>query len=178
MSIKTGCRDGLTVRKEKEMFDRFGEFDTAQEINETAVNLRKEGDKESLKVLAKENGIDEDTVEAFLDGTLLFICDEMTAAIGKIEIEAQEVKCAEIMEDWVEYIKAQCFENPMVAKMVRKKGKSLSGCIAEILKWSFKHQIPVDKKIMNVAGVTARRCTLGIPGMARAKKIITDYYLK
>ena len=40
------------------MFDRFGEFDSAAEINETAVNLRREGDIESLKVLATENGID------------------------------------------------------------------------------------------------------------------------
>ena len=37
------------------MFERFGEFDSAKEINDTAVNLRREGDKESLIVLAKEN---------------------------------------------------------------------------------------------------------------------------
>lgn len=159
------------------MFERFGEFDSAAEINETAVNLRKEGDRESLEVLAKENGIDEDALEAFMDGTLLYICDEMTAAIGKIEVEAKEVKCAEIMEDWVEYIKAQCFEKPEIARAVRKKGKSLAGCIAELLKWSFKNQIPVDKEIMKAAGVSAGRCTLGIPGMARAKQIITRYYM-
>lgn len=160
------------------MFERFGEFDSAAEINETAANLRKEGDTESLKVLAKENGIDEDVLETFLEGTLLYLCDDMTAAIGKIEVEAKEVKCAEIMEDWVEYIKAQCFEKQEVARAVRKKGKSLSGCIAALLTWSFKNQNPVDKEIMKAAGVTAGRCTLGIPGMARAKKIITDYYLK
>ncbi|MDE7247646.1 MAG: hypothetical protein K2N43_07140, partial [Lachnospiraceae bacterium] len=97
---------------------------------------------------------------------------------GKIEVEAKEVKCTEIMEDWVEYIKAQCFEKQEVARAVRRKGKSLSGCIAALLTWSFKHQNPVDKEIMKAAGVTAGRCTLGIPGMARAKKIITDYYLK
>lgn len=68
------------------MFDRFGEFDSAAEINETAVNLRKEGDMGSLKVLAEENGIDQDILEVFIDGTLLYICDDMTAAIGKIEI--------------------------------------------------------------------------------------------
>ena len=160
------------------MFERFGEFDSAAEINETAANLRKEGDTESLKVLAKENGIDEDVLEAFLEGTLLYLCDDMTAAIGKIEVEAKEVKCAEIMEDWVEYIKAQCFEKQEVARAVRKKGKSLSGCIAELLIWSFKNQNPVDKKIMKAAGVKTGGCTLGIPGMARAKKIITEYYLK
>lgn len=160
------------------MFERFGEFDSAAEINETAVNLRKEGDTESMKVLAEENGIDKDVLEVFLDGTLLYLCDDMTAAIGKIEVEAKEVKCAEIMEDWVEYIKAQCFEKQEVARAVRRKEKSLRGCIAALLTWSFKHQEPVDKEIMKAAGVTAGRCTLGIPGMARAKKIITDYYLK
>lgn len=160
------------------MFERFGEFESAAEINETAVNLRREGDIESLKVLAKENGIDEDVMEIFLEGSLLYLCDDMTAAIGKIEMEARKVRCAEIMEDWVEYIKVQCLEKPEVARAVRKKGKSLSGCIAEILTWSFKHQNPVDQKIMKAAGVTAGKCTLGIPGMARAKKIITEYYLK
>lgn len=166
----------MTGRR-KEMFDRFGEFGSAAEINETAVNLRKEGDVESLKVLAKENGIDEDVLEVFLEGTLLYLCDDMTAAIGKIEMEAKEVKCAEIMEDWVEYIKTQCFEKPEVARAVRKKGKSLSGCIAELLTWSFKNQIPVDKDIMQAAGVNAGKCTLGIPGMGTAKQIITKYYL-
>ncbi len=34
------------------MFDRFGEFGSAQEINETAAALRKEKDYESLKILA------------------------------------------------------------------------------------------------------------------------------
>lgn len=159
------------------MFEKFGEFDSAEEINETAVNLRREGDIESLKVLAEENGIDMDILEVFLEGDLLYLCDEMTAALGKIDIEAEAVKCAEIMGDWVEYIKNQCFEKPEVARAVRRKGKNLSGCIAEILKWSFKHQVEVDKGIMKAAGVTAGRCTLGIPGMARAKQIITRYYL-
>lgn len=159
------------------MFDRFGEFDSAVEINETAVNLRKEGDTDSLKVLAGENGIDPEILEVFMDGGLLYICDDMTAAIGKIEVEAKELKCAEILGDWVEYIKAQCMERPEMACRIRRKGKSLAGCVAKILEWSFKHQTEVDKKIVKAAGVTAGRCTLGIPGMATAKRIITDYYM-
>lgn len=159
------------------MFERFGEFDSAQEINEVAVNLRKEGDFDSLKVLAAENGIDRDIREAFLAGDLLYLCDDMSAAIGKIDVEACEVDCAEIMEDWVEYIKAQCFEDPEVAKAVRRKGKSLAGCIAELLKWSFGHQHPVPKEILKAAKVTAGKCTLGIPGRASTKQIITEYYM-
>ena len=87
------------------MFERFGEFDSAKEINDTAVNLRREGDKESLIVLAKENGIDEAIVELFLDGTLLYLCDDMSAAVGKLDVEKKEIDCAEIIEDWKEYIR-------------------------------------------------------------------------
>lgn len=159
------------------MFDRFGEFDSAEEINETAVNLRKEGDTESIKILAKENGIDDDVAEVFIEGSLLYLCDNMTAAIGKIDIEAQDLKVKEIMADWADYIKARCFEDENMAKAVRRKDKSLKGCIAALLTWSFKNQIPVDKDIMKEAGVKAGRCTLGIPGIGTAKKIITGYYL-
>mgnify|MGYP004644553535 CR=1 FL=1 len=160
------------------MFDRFGEMSSSAEINETAVNLRKEGDFDSLKVLAEENGIyDPDVMEEFTSGKLLYLCDSMSAALGKLDIEVKNVKCEEILEDWVEYIRNQCFENEEVARAVRKKGKSLAGCIAALLHWSFKHQNPVDKEIMKAAGVTAGKCTLGIPGTATAKKIITEYYL-
>lgn len=159
------------------MYDRFGEFNSAEEINETAVNLRREGDRESIRVMANENGIDEEIVQAFIEGDILFLCDDMAAAIGKIEVECKELKPVEIMEDWTEYLKSRCFESEEMAKAVRKKGKSLKGAIAALLTWSFKNQNPVDKEIMKEAGVTAGKCTLGIPGMARAKKIMTEYYL-
>lgn len=159
------------------MFDRFGEFDSAAEINETAVKLRDEGNAEGVLALAKENGIDVEIVEVFLDGDIPWLCDDMAAAIGKIEIESAELKPVEIMADWVEYLKAKCFEDAEMAKEVRKKGKSLKGAIAELLVWSFKNQNPVDKDILKAANINYR-CTLGIPGMGRAKSIMTDYYLK
>lgn len=164
-------------RKENSMFDRFGEMSSADEINTLAVNLRKEGDTDSIYVLAKENGIDEAVAEIFMAGDLLYMCDDMAAAIGKIEIEAAELKPVEIMADWVDYLKSKCFEDPEMAKAVRRKGKNLKGAIAALLTWSFKNQHPVDKDILKAAGVTANRCTLGIPGMGRAKKIMSDYYM-
>ena len=62
-------------------------------------------------------------------------------------------------------------ENELLAHNVKKKGKTLKGCIAAILMWSFKNQQTVDKDIIKAAGVSASKVTLGIPGMARAKKI-------
>lgn len=159
------------------MFEKFGEFNSFKEINELAENLFNEGDIESLKAMAKENGIQNEFVKMYLQGDIPVLCDPLTAAMGKIDAEAAELKPKEIMEDWVEYLRGQCMENEVLAVQVRKKGKSLKGCIAELLKWSFKNQIPIEKDILKAAGVSAGRVTLGIPGMARAKKIITDYYL-
>lgn len=159
------------------MFERFGELESAKEINELAVNLFNEGDMESLRVMAAENGIPEVFVELFCDGEIRELCDPMTAALGKIEVESAELQPKEIMEDWVEYLRGQCMENELLAFNVRKKGKSLKGCIAALLMWSFKNQQTVDKDIIKAAGVSAGKVTLGIPGMARAKQIITDYYM-
>ena len=159
------------------MFDKFGEMNSYKEINELADNLFNEGDQESLKEMAKENGIMQEFVEMYLQGDIPALCDPLTAALGKIDVEAEELKPKEIMEDWVEYLRGQCMENEILAYQVRKKGKSLKGCIAALLKWSFANQIPVGQDILKEAGVKAGRVTLGIPGMARAKKIITEYYM-
>lgn len=159
------------------MFEKFGEMNSYKEINELADNLFNEGDQESLKEMAKENGIMQEFVEMYLQGDIPVLCDPLTAALGKIDVEAEELKPKEIMEDWVEYLRGQCMENEILAHQVRKKGKSLKGCIAALLKWSFANQIPVGQDILKEAGVKTGRVTLGIPGMARAKKIITDYYM-
>ena len=159
------------------MFDKFGEMDTFGEINELAENLFNEGDTASIKTMAKENGIDKEYVEMYLSGDIPVLCDAMTAALGKIDVEVADLKPKEIMEDWVEYLRVQCMENELLAFNVRKKGKSLKGCIAALLMWSFKNQQPIDKGIIKAAGVSAGKVTLGIPGMARAKQIITAYYM-
>lgn len=160
------------------MFERFGELDSYKEINELADNLFNEGDTESIKILAQENGIANEYVEMYLQGDIPVLTDSLTAAIGKIDVESAELKPKEIMEDWVEYIKGQCAENEDMAIAVRKRGKTLKGCIGALLAWSFKNQQNIDKDIIKAAGVTAGRVTLGIPGMGRAKKIILNYYME
>ena len=159
------------------MFDKFGEFDSFGEMNEVAENLFNEGDIDSIRILAKENGIPEDIVELYIDGEIPYMCDALTAAVGKIDVEAGELKIKGLMEDWAEYIKGQCMENQIISYKVRNKGKSLSGCIAALLKYSFANQWDVPEMIKKEAKVTANRVTFGVPGMAKAKEIITDYYL-
>lgn len=137
------------------MFDKFGEMNSATELNDLADNLLNEGDMESLEEMVKENGIQMEYIMAYQEGEIPFLCDDMTAALGKIDIEEKEMKPQEIMKDWTEYLKAQCMESEELARCVRQKGKSLKGMIGTLLSWSFKHQQAIDKDIIKAAGVTA-----------------------
>ena len=84
------------------MFDSFGIM-TTEELNELANNLKNEGDKDSIKALAKENGLDPDIAKAFISGEIPVFADVLSAAIGKIDIEAKELKPKEIVVDWINY---------------------------------------------------------------------------
>lgn len=158
------------------MFDKFGEFDSADEMNRAAAAQRKEGDNEAILAIAEENGIDREDAIDFIDGCVAAFVTPLMAAYGKLDIEAKELQPYEIMEDWLQYIKLRCAEEPEMAVAVRRKGKSLKGCIAALLEWSMKNQRPVDSEILKAVGINYK-VTLGIPGMGRAKKIITEYYL-
>lgn len=151
-------------------------METAEEINKTAAGLKAEGDIENLKKLAEENGLPLEMVDVYVSGEIDWIADTMTAAIGKVQVEEAELKPEEIMKDWTEYLKVQCMENEHLAAAVRKKDKSLKGCMGELLKWSYANAKSVDKDIEKAAGFKGR-VTMGIPGMGRAKKIIREYYL-
>lgn len=159
------------------LFERFGEFDSVEELNATAEGLKAEGDLESLKVLAVENGLDEADAEDYANGIVTELANSLLAALGKLKVEYKELKPCEIMEDWISYIEVCCSESEDMARAVRLKSKSLEGCIAAVLKWSFAHQYQVPDKIKKAAGVNAGKVTLGIPGSATAKKIIREYYL-
>ena len=159
------------------MFDKFGEMDSCKDINELAENLFNEGDTESIKAMAKENGIPEDYVDLYLNGDIPYLCDAETAALGKLDIESKKLNLKGLMQDWVEYTKSLCMENDLMAHQVRKKGKSLKDCMATLLVYSFQRRISIDKEIVKAAKITANRVYFGTPGMGEAKRLIREYYL-
>lgn len=158
------------------MFEKFGEFNSYEEINRAAAAQLAEGDEEAIYMIAAENGIDKEDAEDYIDGAIEELTTPLTAAYGKLQVEAAQLQPYEIMADWLEYIKLRCMEDPKMALAVRWKGKSLKGCIAALLTWSLKNAKPVDPDILKACGITYK-VTLGIPGMGRAKQIITEYYL-
>ena len=55
----------------------FGDFKSAAEINACAAGLKAEGDTESLKAMAEENGIEPDIVTLYISGEMPYLCDDI-----------------------------------------------------------------------------------------------------
>lgn len=167
------------------MFDKFGEFDSVEELNRAAAAQLEQGDMDAVRKIAEENGLEPEDAEDYISGSVAELATPVMAALGKLKIEKADMQPAEIMEDWFGYIEARALESSAMATAVRKKGKSLKGCIAVLLGWSFKNAKEVEKSIVQEAAKTCKeirtvghgRAWLGIPGMRTAKMLITDYYL-
>lgn len=160
------------------MFDIFGEFNSAEEINEAAAAQLAEGDVEAIMTIARENGIDADDAQDYIDGATGELCSPLMAAFGKIDVETEELQPKEIIVDWINYIKKRCTESGDMTRAVRKSGRSVKGCIGALLKWSFNNAYAVDKDIIHLSGIKGTSSVkMGIPGMATAYKLIDEYYL-
>lgn len=159
------------------MFDRFGEFDSWEELNQAAEGQKENGDFKALKALAKENGIDEEDAQDYIDGLFDELCNPSTAAIGKITLEKKEMELKEIMADWADYIIKEAIDDPKMAIAVRKKDKSLAGAIGAVLKesWNIKEKIP--EEIREAAGIENASVEMGVPGYATVTRILRDYYI-
>lgn len=116
------------------MFDLFGEFDSAEELNLAAAGQREQGDREALLSLAKENGIDQEDAEDYMDGLMDELVNPLMAAVGKIEVENKHLKLAGVLEDWKDAVLEMCTEDEKMQRAVRKKGKSLKECIKNVEK--------------------------------------------
>ena len=115
------------------MFDKFGEFDSFMEINMAAESLLEEGDLDSLKELAKENGL-QDYVEDYINEGSDELCNPITAAIGKIEVERADAKAWKpLADDIADYLEGNC-DDIDFALQVRKKGKRMENIAETIVK--------------------------------------------
>lgn len=156
------------------MFEKFGEFDSAEEINRAAEAQKREGDTEAVLVIAEENGIDREDAEDFLDDIVPELASPLMAAMGKLRVEEAALKPEGSMKDLISYIRILCAENEEMAKAVRRKGKRLKKCIEALIKWSFENAREINRE---EAGIQEDdRVKLGILDMGTAKRMIMEYY--
>ena len=179
------------------MFDKFGQLDSVEELNEKARQLKEEGKTEDIAVLAEENGFEDYVAEMYLEGTIPVLCpDPEDAALAKLTVEKADTQTDGVIGDWVSYIEAQCIGDTAMARAVRRKGKSLKGCMAELLVYALTHQRPVDGDILKRAEIIVKdrkinlkkeagmepawlkHTKVGIMDMGTAKDLIRKYYLE
>lgn len=65
------------------MFEVFGEFDSAEEINKAAAGQLAQGDTQAIRDIARENGLDLADAEDYIDGEVSELCNPLMAALGK-----------------------------------------------------------------------------------------------
>lgn len=129
------------------MFDKFGEFDSYEEINRAAKAQLEEGDLEAIKTIAEENGLDPEDAEDFCTGAIEELTTPSLAAMGKLELEAKDLSLTGALRDWTDFIEQLCLEDEEMAFAVRRKGKSLKECMALILKNAFNDKAQLDDRI-------------------------------
>lgn len=100
------------------MFEKFGEFDSCEELNRAAAAQLAEGDTDAIYTIAEENGIDREDAEDYIDGLVPELVTPLMAAYGKLAVEKKELKLEGIMEDWMEYIRIQCRDDGRMAAVL------------------------------------------------------------
>lgn len=158
------------------MFEKFGEFDSIEELNRAAAAQKEEGDLGALKILAAENGIDKEDAVDYMDGVIESLATPAIAAMGKLSVEAEDLKLGGILSDWKDYIGQLCMEDEELCHAVRRKGRSLCKCIGCIMKNAFETKQRIDDRIVKEAGLRAPMY-IGIPGRAEVRKIVRNYYM-
>lgn len=106
---------------------KFGIFKSVEELNMAAAGQLEEGDIEALKELAKENGIDADDVEDYIDGYTEELATVRMAAYGKITVEEEYInknnskmeKMA--MQVIATILKTMCTEKNMAVAVMKKE---------------------------------------------------------
>lgn len=141
-----------------ELFKVFGEFDSYEEINKAAAGLFAEGDMESLKKLAEENGLEED-LQFYIDGATPELCDPITAAFGKLKVERELAKDNYVITAVIDYLEANC-DDMELALAIRKKGKRVSATY----------------KIIEAEAKKNRNGNSGVCSDMRAFQLTREYY--
>ena len=164
------------------MFEKFGEFDSVEEINRAAAAQKEEGDEEAVVTIALENGLSRDDAEDYMDDCTDGLATPLQAAVGKLRLESEDLKLSGVLMDWVNELMDLCIDDTDFQRAVRKKGKDLAGFIALTAEKGFEQRCLVDKRIVEktkevkkIAG--SHDFAIGIPDKKTRKELAKEYYL-
>lgn len=163
-------------------------FKTVKELNDKAAELKNAGDLSELIKLAEESGLEKEDAEDYMDSDDPedFLCNATMAAIGKLNMEEQDLHLESQMKDWKDFIVQMLTDYPVdhadedrdtLANAVFNPEKKLLDVLAAGLKLSSENRIKVDKRIIQAARLPESAAFIGMCGRDDLKKIIQDYYL-
>lgn len=166
------------------MFEKFGEFDSAEELNKKAEELKNGGDRKALIDLAVENGIDKEEAEDYMDGFMEQLANPLMAALGKLNVEEKSLGLNGVLVDWKDAVADLCVEEDGMKEAVRRKGKNLKECMAALLKFAFENKVQVSQEVVKATKVMHNGklepmrgpVYLGIPNKSETRRIIREYY--
>lgn len=146
-------------------------------MNRAAAAQKAEGDYEALEALALENGLEKEDAEDYFKTDQENLCTAFMAAVGKLEMEAKELKLKSQLKDWKDMIILFCNEIPDLSEAVFLPDKHLLDILAAGLKLASKNRITVDRRITEAAGLPESAGQIGMIGKDELREIATRYYL-
>lgn len=164
------------------MFEKFGEFDSVEELNKAAAQKKAEKDEAALVALAVENGLSEEDAEDYLDGCTEELATSLQAAVGKLRLESEELKLSGVLLDWVSELTDMCINDEAMRAAVRRKGKDLAGYIALTADTGYEKRCVVDRRIVKKTGkikaiIGTHEFSIGIPDKRTRRELARKYYL-
>ena len=127
------------------MFDKFGEFNSVEELNKAAKGFKDEGDFNSLYALAEENGIDKEDAEDYVAGDVEELATQAMATMGRLEVERREIlKDKDINKKMIrmtiwQFVSTMAAE-PDMQTAIMKKGKRIEGIYKALEDGARKHK--------------------------------------
>ena len=136
--------------------------------------------KENIEAAALESGIHVDDLRDCIDDAEygLYSFAGWLMVGQKIKTELAEFKLeGSILEDWCQYIKDEAYGNEALARAILLPEKKMADCLAVLLKYSFENSFDVPTEIVKKAMPNNNlKVKLGIPGMAKARRLIVDFF--
>lgn len=127
------------------MFDKFGEFDSVEELNKAAKGFKDEGDFNSIYALAEENGIDKEDAEDYVAGDVEELATPAMATMGRLEVEKREIlKDKDVNKKMIritiwQFVSTMAAE-PDMQTAIMKKGKRIEGIYKALEDGARKHK--------------------------------------
>ena len=165
------------------LYAKFGEFDSAEEINRAALAQISQGDYEAVKAIAKENGIDEMDAQDFIDGVYPELCGPFTAAVGKLEVEAEALGLPMVMQLWADHIKGMLAsdDDDSLKKGIRRKGKNMAELFGKLIVETSRTRKNTPTEIVDAARKIDKSIPSTLPigdiSKKRFEEIVREYYI-